>query len=153
MKKFKALIPFSNDYGIYNPGDEVPGEASSELVEAWIEAGYAVEVTGIEDMDGATNPFDEKVPQNPPVKDEDEKRAEMPVNDAEMIESAKVQGEHLTQEIDGKTEELTPVVTNAPAYEQMSYPQLKKAAKEKGILRYNSMKQADLVEALQKKGE
>lgn len=130
MKKyFRALIPFSSGTGIYNPSDKEPSKAKAELVDSWINVGYAVEV---------------EAPIEEPKK---EIKKEAPNEPDEPIKEPVIQkvADEPKQPENGKNE------SQNDSYEAMTYPQLKKAAKKAGIKNYQSMKQADLIKAL--KGE
>lgn len=156
-KFFKALIPFSSYEGIFNPGDTTPGKAPKEKVDAWIEAGYVKEVEAPEHVEQVEpqeekNHFEQNLGQTVDEMEQEfmekqgnaQKYISEPVQPQESFEGVNVQNDDLN----AKNEQIS---VNPVAYESMSYPQLKKAAKDAGIAKYNSMKQIDLVNAL--KGE
>lgn len=136
VKYFKSLIPFSNSDGIYNPGDLKPGKASDELVNAWIAAGYVLEV------------------EKPTKQEEEAERVVVNEFDAKTATTATegvipVEGSIIPTDVPERVN--VPETTEKVVYEAMTYPQLKKAAKAAGIKNYNSMKQENLIKAL--KGE
>jgi hypothetical protein len=129
QKYFKAKIPFSSGTGIYNPADKEPSKANAKMVDSWIEAGYAVEVEA--PIEEPKKEIKTKAPNEPkePIK-------------TEVIERV---AEEAKQPKNTKNESQNDNV------EDMTYPQLKKAAKAANIKGYQNMKQIDLIKAL--KGE
>lgn len=127
--KFKAKIPFAAFNQVFNPSDDFLHDIDNdELVQAWADADYC-------EIVGPSEPKKEEKQEI--VSDEPTE----PVND-EAIE--KVEEVEEQPKIEEKT-------ANASAFDSMTYPQLKKAAKEAKIKNYQSMKQVDLIKAL--KGE
>lgn len=155
-KFFKALIPFSSEEGIFNVGDLTPGKAPKEKVDAWIKAGLVREVEAPEHVEQVEPQEENHFEQNQgqtideieqefmEKQDNAQNDVSEPVQPQESFEGVNVQNDDLN----AQNEQIS---VNPVAYETMSYPQLKKAAKDAGIAKYNSMKQIDLVNAL--KGE
>jgi hypothetical protein len=137
MKHFKAKIPFSSEHGIFNPGDERPGKAPKDMVDAWVKAGYAEEITVVEiEKPETVEPPQEKDNTTSEAQNE-------PVLNDIPAEGQELQVEEKSEVIEGKPDPTQ-------AFENMTYPQLKKAAKAAKIKNYQSMKQTDLITALKR---
>jgi hypothetical protein len=144
MKHFKAKIPFSSEHGIFNPGDERPGKAPNDMVDAWVKAGYAEEVTVVEVEKETQATIKETTKEGDEYKTFEYSEAQ----NEPILNDTPAEGQ------DTQTEEKSVVIEGKPdptsEFEAMSYPQLKKAAKAAGIKNYQSMKQTDLVKALKR---
>lgn len=165
-KYFKALIPFSSYEGIFNVGDTTPGKAPKEKVDAWVKAGYVVEVEAPNESDLVKAPVNEfELNEMQTVDEQEQKFIEvttfgdkepqfLPIDEKGNLEPAQdvlTNEQALTLE-DAQEAKNEPQANEIVQYESMTYPQLKKAAKAANIKGYNTMKQVELVKALQKGG-
>lgn len=132
MPKFIALVPFAYEHHIFNPSDKHAHDLDNEeLVKAWEAAEYC-EIVGPSDPKKEEIKEDALEASNEPIEQQNDEAIE---KDEEAPKEP---------EIEEKTADLS-------AFDSMSYPELKKAAKEAGIKGYNTMKQVDLIKVL--KGE
>jgi hypothetical protein len=130
MKKFKAKVPFAAIGEIFSPGDE--GRADAHLVDSWVEVEYCEDLGHVEELE-----TEEKEPE----------QFEAPDEPAEPLEDVSDQ----IPDEDDKEPENEEIEPENSEYDNMKYPELKKAAKKANIKGYNTMKQSDLIAAL--KGE
>ena len=131
MPKFKALVPFAYDFHIFNPSDQHLHDIDNdEMVKIWEDAGYC-------EIVGPSDKKEEKEPINLDGFNE-------PIEAPEYVVIENVEATEETPKLEEKTD-------NAVDYDSMTYPQLKKAAKDANIKGYNTMKQVDLIKVL--KGE
>lgn len=129
MPKFKAKIPFAYENLIFNPSDKEPHDVDNdELVQSWANADYC-EIVGpseVKKVEVKTEAIDEPVEA--------------------LIDEVIEKVEEVTEQ--PKTEEKT---ANETPFDSMTYPQLKKAAKEAKIKGYQNLGKDKLIELL--KGE
>jgi hypothetical protein len=127
QKYFKAKIPFSSGNGVYNPADKEPSKANADMVDSWIKAGYCEE---------AEAPIE--IPAGDPKIEVINEPPSEPNEEPEQVEDTNTPDEVETPE---NEENEKP----HDDFETMSYPNLVKLAKSKGI---ESKKKDEILKAL-----